>query len=139
MTTRTSKLVLALLLGVTSTLGISLDFMNHLNCTGNYYEDTQAVFVQCFNENGVLIRKHEAFYTKPLGKDCMTTTFGDLQANLTEANVNVTLSADMEIRACDYYKIEEGYQFSQLDSIGVVYFSSKVGGDLDLEYKNMTA
>lgn len=64
-------------------------------------------------------------------------TFSDISANLTSAGLNLTLSNDTQVQECDYYKLIDGYQFSQFDSgIGLVYLSGLVGSDLDLQYRN---
>jgi hypothetical protein len=33
------------------------------NCTGYFYQDIKAAFVDCFDMNGVLLSRKESFYT----------------------------------------------------------------------------
>lgn len=107
------------------------------NCTGYFYEDISAAFVECFDEEGVLKTKQEYFFKNPMAKECNSTTFSELQEL-----VNGTLMADLNetatLELCHFYEVSVGYQFSQVDDeeIGMIAIPSQVGSERDLFYKN---
>ena len=45
------------------------------NCTGFFYEDINAAFVDCFDMNGVLLSRKENFFTSALQKECNSTDY----------------------------------------------------------------
>lgn len=87
------------------------------NCTGYFYNDISAAFVDCYDANGVLASRKEAFYTSPLQKECNTTDGASFMQSLNGTNPAVSANVtDMtNLSVCDYFTYGEGYQFSQVD------------------------
>lgn len=109
------------------------------NCTGYFYNDISAAFVDCYDSNGVLASRKEAFYTSPLQKECNTTDGASFIQSLNGTNVvvptNIANMTDLEV--CDYFSYGEGYQFSQAESgIGLVILGDRYNSTRDLFYQN---
>lgn len=110
------------------------------NCTGFFYEDVNAAFVDCFDQNGVLVSRKENFFTSALQKECASTDFSSLEASLNGTVPMVSVAANQTIDLCNYFEVGAGYQFSQADNgIGLVLLESLVGGSRDLYWKNMVS
>jgi len=108
------------------------------NCTGYFYNDISAAFVDCYDSNGVLASRKEAFYTTPLQKECNTTDGASFVQSLNGTNAALpTNITDMNgIEVCDYYTFGEGYQFSQANSgIGLVILGDRYNSTRDLYYQ----
>jgi len=104
------------------------------NCTGAYYEDINAVFVDCFDMDG-LVSRIEHFYPSPLEKRCNTTNFNEF---LVELN-RTPLLGPVNVTICSFFVIGTGYQFSEVGAgIGWLVINDRVGGVWDLFYKNLT-
>jgi hypothetical protein len=82
------------------------------NCTGYFYEDINAAFVDCFDMNGVIISREEEFFTSQLHKRCNSTTFSELVSSLNGALTMVNLSSAANVSYCDYYEVGKGYEFT---------------------------
>ena len=109
------------------------------NCTGFFYEDINAAFVDCFDMNGVLLSRKENFFTSALQKECNSTSFSAFEQSLNGTSVLATVSANQTINYCDYYEIGEGYQFTQADNgIGLALLPDRIGSAADLYYKLLT-
>jgi hypothetical protein len=70
----------------------SCDFTG--NCTGYFYEDINAAFVDCFDMNGVLVSRKENFYTTALQKECNSTDFATFEQSLNGTSVMVSLESN---------------------------------------------
>lgn len=64
------------------------------NCSGYFYEDISAAFVDCFDMNGVLLSRKESFYTSALQKDCGSTSFSAFEQSLNGTSIMATVDAD---------------------------------------------
>ena len=108
------------------------------NCTGFFYDDINAAFVDCYDENGGLLSRSENFFTTPLVKECNSTSFVDFKVSLN-STMMYNITNDTSINVCDYFEIGAGYQFTQCDQeIGLVLLSDRVGAEKDLYYQNLT-
>lgn len=126
------------LLGFTACLAQDV-FMNITsNCTGYYYEDINAAFVDCYDTDGVLVSRQEEFFTSPLVKECHTAMVSDVMAiiNKSPSDLGLTLQVTDSVTYCDYFEVGIGYEFSLFQSgIGLVFNETVVGGPRDLFYK----
>ena len=136
-------------LALTSAGFLSLAAAKHLsicdfevgNCTGYFYNDINAAFVDCHDSNGVLQSRKEAFFTYPLQKECNTTDGASLMKSMNGTNVAgpANMSDNANLTVCDYYAYGRGYQFSQADSgIGLLIWEEKYNSTRALWYQNAT-
>ena len=103
-------------LALTSAGFLSLAAANHIsacdfelgNCTGYFYNDISAAFVDCYDSNGVLASRKEAFYTSPLHKECNTTDGASFMQSLNGTNPSVSSNVTnmTNLTVCDYYSFE---------------------------------
>ena len=82
------------------------------NCTGFFYEDINAAFVDCFDMNGVLLSRKENFFTSALQKECNSTDYASLEVSLNGTVPMVSVAANQTVELCNYFEIGAGYQFS---------------------------
>jgi hypothetical protein len=110
------------------------------NCSGYFYEDINAAFVDCFDANGVLLSRKESFYTGFLFKDCNSTSFSTFEQSLNGTSIMASVPADQTVNYCDYYEIGQGYQFTQADNgIGLALLPDRIGSTADVYYKLMNS
>src|SRR3989337_3637326 len=72
------------------------------NCTGFFYDDINAAFVDCFDVEGGLLSRSEHFYTTPLVKECNSTSFMELSVSLN-STMNYNLTNETSVNVCDYF------------------------------------
>ena len=82
------------------------------NCTGFFYDDINAAFVDCFDMNGVLVSRKENFFTSALQKECASTDYASLELSLNGTVPMVSVAANQTIDLCNYFEVGAGYQFS---------------------------
>jgi hypothetical protein len=85
------------------------------NCTGFFYEDINAAFVDCQNADGVLVNREEQYYTEDLEKECASDIWGNLTQGMNSTHMNSIesgLNANTSVDYCDYYQRTVGYQFT---------------------------
>lgn len=135
-----------------STVGVlSLASAHHIspcdfevgNCTGFYYNDINAAFLDCFDANGVIISRKEAFYTSPLVSECNSTSWESFQESLGNSSsvaAPANSTSNSTVNYCDYYLYGEGYQFTQAEfGIGLVLLQDRYNTTNDLYYKEVSA
>jgi hypothetical protein len=116
----------------------SCDFTG--NCTGFFYEDINAAFVDCFDMNGVLLSRKENFYTSALEKECNSTSYTAFEQSLNGTTLMNAVAPNATLSVCDYFKVGAGYQFSQADNgVGLVFLEDRIGGSRDLYWKNLVS
>ena len=109
------------------------------NCTGYFYNDISAAFVDCYDSNGALASRKEAFYTTPLQKECNNTDGATFMQSLNGTSISLPANTTnmTNIEVCDYFTYGEGYQFSQANSgIGLVILGDRYNSTRDLHYTN---
>ena len=104
-------------------------------CSGYYYEDINTAFMDCFDQEGVLLSRKEQFFTTDLKKDCKSSSLSDFNMSMgANSTLPSTLSDDISpvnstspmpvnqtVNYCDYFEIGVGYVFTQADQdIGLV-------------------
>ena len=105
---------------VLSTVGVlSLAKAHHISacdfevgtCSGYYYRDINAAFVDCTDANGVILSRKEAFFTSYLQSECNSTTWDSISSSLGNHSVAVpsNVTSDSMVEYCDYYMSGEGY------------------------------
>jgi hypothetical protein len=108
------------------------------NCTGYFYEDINAAFIDCYDMNGMIIERKENFYTSTLEKECNSTSFSAFNQTISGPSMFAPVAANATVAYCDYFEIGTGYQFTQADNgIGLVVVESIVDSVRDLYYKNL--
>jgi len=146
----TKKSILAIsTIAVSSLAGVQAGirdcYMASSNCTGYYYEDIRAAFVDCHDSTGSLVNREEQFYKSALEKECNSTQWSDLLSdmNMTAGQMNpaeMQVDSNQTVNYCDYYQQGKGYQFTQVDSgIGLIVNMALEGGARDLYWQNYNA
>lgn len=79
------------------------------NCTGYFYNDISAAFVDCYDANGALASRKEAFFPNPLQKECNTTDGASFMESLNGTNVAANVTDTSNLTVCDYFSFGEGY------------------------------
>lgn len=132
----TSTIAVASLAGVQA--GIKDCYMASSNCTGFYYEDIMAAFVDCFDSDGSLVNREEQHYKSALEKECNSTMWGSLLSGMNMTNGSMSsaemmLNESTTVEACNFFQWGKGYQFTQVNNgIGLVVNMAIEGGERDL-------
>jgi hypothetical protein len=64
------------------------------NCTGVFYSDINAAFVDCVDKNGVLVSRKESFYSSDLQSECHSVAFSAFETSLNTTVPMVALPAN---------------------------------------------
>ena len=82
---------------------------SNINCSGFFYEEINAAFIDCFDSNGILQTRKENFYTSTLEKQCNSTYFSDFNISLNGTSILANLSDNTTVNYCDYFEVGVGY------------------------------
>jgi len=107
-----SSIILATI-AVFSFTGIQAQLSNFAgdNCTGYYFTDINAAFLECFDTAGDLVGGVERFYSIPLDKECNSTNYDDFLISLNHSGT-VLVPSNLTVDYCDYFEVGTGYQFT---------------------------
>jgi hypothetical protein len=99
-------------------------------CIGKYEPELSALFVDCYDKNGVIESKEEFYYQDRIEKECGTWLYKDLKSHLDGWRVTENYTDNTVMPSCDYFEWGNGYLFSDFNStIGTIIIPTKRNGD----------
>lgn len=109
-------------------------------CVGTFQQAPTALFIDCYDENGVMENRQEYFLKGKVEQECTSRTFDQIKDSIAGWKVPEDITDDQQITECEFYEWGKGYVFTQFGAgIGPVVEDDKINGARSTYYQSLSA